>query len=62
MNRVNTPKNKISQIFCKHRRQGWYKMESLYQCISGERRYLVCEDCGKVLANYFAEYEGMGFK
>lgn len=63
MNRVNNPKNKILQFFCPHNNQGQYTDNSSKFCnIRGERRYIVCEDCGKILSSYFAEYEGMGFK
>ena len=63
MNRVNNPKNKILQFFCPHINQGQYKDNSSVFCnIRGERHYIVCEDCGKILSSYFAEYEGTGFK
>lgn len=62
MNRVNHPKNKIAQLFCKHKNKGWYKMTEKYSCISGERRYLICEDCGKIFTDCFLKYEGFGFK
>ena len=64
MNRVDNPKCKLAQWFCKHKNTGWYtkKSDSPFSAISGERRYLICEDCGKEIRSYFAEYEGMGFK
>jgi hypothetical protein len=62
MNRVNNPKSKLGQLLCRHKHQGWYIKQELYSCISGERRFLVCEDCGKILDSYFARYEGMGYK
>ena len=62
MDRVNNPKSKLGQLLCKHKHKGWYIKQELYSCISGERRYLICEDCGKILDSYFARYEGMGFK
>lgn len=64
MSRVDNPKCKLAQRFCKHKHTGWYnkQSDSPFSAISGERRYLICEDCGKELDSYFAEYEGMGFK
>lgn len=63
MNRVNNPKNKISQFFCKHINQGLYvDNSSQFHNIRGERHYIACEDCGKIINSYFAEYEEMGFK
>lgn len=64
MNRVDNPKSKIAQRFCKHKHTGWYTKKSSYpfSVISGERRCLLCEDCGKEIRSFFAEYEGMGFK
>lgn len=64
MSRVDNPKSKLAQRFCKHKNKGWYakKSEGPFHAISGERRYLICEDCGKEISSYFAEYEGMGFK
>ena len=62
--RVNNPKSKIAQFFCRHKHTEWYtkKSNSPFSAISGERRYLICEDCGKEIRSFFAEYEGMGFK
>lgn len=64
MNRVNNPKNKISQLLCKHKNKGWYNRpsDSGYSNIRGEVRYFICEDCGKIIDRVFFEYEGMGFK
>lgn len=64
MNRVENPKSKLAQRFCKHKNTGWYtkKSNSPFSALSGERQYLICEDCGKELSSYFAKYEGMGFK
>ena len=64
MNRVNNPKNKISQFFCKHKNKNWYKAynKSGFCNIRGETHYFICEDCGKVIGKTFCEYEGMGFK
>ncbi len=55
--RINKPKSKIAQFFCKHKRTCWCTKVSTYYNISGERRYLVCEDCGKVLNSYFHKYD-----
>lgn len=64
MNRVNNHKGKLGQLLCRHRHKGWYEKEEqeTYRCISGERIYLICEDCGKIIDSFFQEYEGKGFK
>lgn len=62
MNRCNNPKGKLGQLLCRHRHKGWHIKQETYSCISGERRFLVCEDCGKIIDSYFARYEGMGYK
>ena len=64
MNRVNVPKGKLGQLLCRHKHKGWYekKEQETYRGISGERIYLICEDCGKIIDSFFQEYEDMGFK
>lgn len=55
-------KKKLMQFFCRHKKTNWYKKESMFQSLSGERHYLICEKCGKEVDDRFFEYEGMGFK
>lgn len=58
-----TLKNRFGQYFCKHKNTQWFVHEGgSFQNIRGERRYLSCTDCGKHINDYFAEYEGNGFK
>lgn len=62
MDRVNNHKSKLGQLICRHKHKGWYVKEETYHCISGERIFLICEDCGKIIDSFFQEYEGMGYK
>ena len=55
-----TLKGRWGQFICKHDNKQWFREHTL--SIRGERRRLICLDCGKPLATYFAEYEGNGFK
>lgn len=56
-------KSKIGQMFCSHKNKEWYAVRTTgFQNISGEKRVLVCNDCGKETRSYFAKYEGSGFK
>lgn len=59
-----TQKSKFKQFFCKHKNKDWYKEKEAdpFSSLKGEKRHLVCKDCGKSLSSYTAEYEGMGFK
>ena len=49
-------KNLFKQSTCKHE---WWDCTkphpSGYQCLSGERIYIVCKKCGKVQGSYFSE-------
>lgn len=54
---------KIKQLFCRHKDSSWYAVKgNIFQMINGEKRLLVCNECGKTLAEIFVEYEGNGFK
>lgn len=54
--RLNKPKNKIAQLFCKH--DGvWCKRQSLYMNLSGETQYKVCKKCGKTIDKVFYRYD-----
>lgn len=52
----------IKRMLCKHEYVEMKEIPKMYQCISGERIYIVCEKCGKIKGSYFREYEGMGYK
>lgn len=56
--------DKLKKLFCKHKKTGWYTKNNEFKFASlrGERRYLICEECGKELNSHLAEYEGNGFK
>lgn len=50
---------------CKHKNVKWYVYNdnsTMFCDITGEIRYLICEDCKKVVTDMFAEYEGCGYK
>lgn len=53
---------KIKQLFCKHKYVEMVEVPKGFQCISGERIFIVCEKCGKIKDSYFREYEGMGYR
>lgn len=47
---------KIKQFLCSHKKQAWSKKEKgEVQNIRGERHFLICEDCGKVMDDCFIE-------
>lgn len=48
---------------CKHIHTVWRNEPPLkFLCISGDRRILVCKDCGEIVDDIFYEHEGMGYK
>ena len=55
-------KDRIAGLFCKHKYVEMVEIPKGFQCISGERIFIVCEKCGKVKDSYFREYEGMGYR
>lgn len=55
-------KIKLKQLFCRHKNTQWMKEKSKFQCLSGDRIYLVCKDCEKILDSTFREHEGNGWK
>lgn len=59
-----TQKSKFKQFFCKHKNKDWYREKETgpFSSLRGEKRYLVCKDCGKIIKFIYAEHEGMGFK
>ena len=52
----------FGRLFCKHEYARFRKTGGKFLCISGETRVRVCTKCGKQDGEYFAEYEGMGYK
>lgn len=58
MNKIRTW---IKQKLCKHE-YGWYVKTGKFVNIQGERRIKMCSKCGKLDGEYFAEYEGNGYK
>lgn len=65
-------KNKIKQLFCKHKNIEYFRRKSIYQPLHGERIYMFCADCGKELGSRFytneelcmsfEEYKGNNWK
>ena len=55
-------RNKIKQLFCRHKKSSWYTKDTMFQSLKGEHQYRICDECGKELDQIFLEYEGMGFK
>lgn len=47
----------LKQLFCRHKNVAWCRKNELFYCISGERHYLVCQKCGKVIDETFKKYE-----
>lgn len=52
------------QILCKHKDTQWFAKTSTtgFFSLGGEQRVQICKNCGKMLGEYVAEYEGNGFK
>lgn len=50
-------KGKIAQLFCKHENSDWYRKESKFQMLHGERKYQICNNCGKVIDKIFKSNE-----
>lgn len=51
-NRINNPKCKLSQLFCRHDGE-WCRLHTTFSILSGEIQYKVCCKCGKVLDKRF---------
>lgn len=54
--RVNNPKSKLAQLFCRHKAD-WYRKEDTFRMLNGERHYLICEKCGKIMDTRFIPYD-----
>ena len=39
----------FKRLFCKHKECSWCRNIDLFQRISGETHYLVCQKCGKIV-------------
>ena len=48
-------KKNLKQLFCKHDYE-WCRKVERYQILSGERQYLVCKKCGRVIDTIFIRY------
>jgi len=59
---IRVIKDRIAGLFCKHKYVEMVEIGTRFQCINGERVFIICEKCGKVKDSYFREYEGMGYK
>lgn len=56
-------KGKIGQFFCKHQNKKCFAEHTdKFHSLRGETRVYICEDCGKEIDRFVAEYEGSGFK
>lgn len=57
-------KKKIKQLFCKHKNIKYFRRNSVYLPLHGERIYMFCGDCGKDLGSRFYTNEElcMSFK
>lgn len=47
---------KIKQAFCSHKNTQWKRKGGMFYRISGDTHYLICDDCGKVLAERNIKY------
>lgn len=56
-------KKRIKQALCKHEPE-WMRKQDLFINLRGEKHYLVCQKCEKILDERFVEYsyDGRGFK
>lgn len=52
-----TYKNKLLQLFCRHKNSEWFTKKAKFYTISGEQQYKVCKDCGKVIDEFYMTYE-----
>lgn len=46
---------KIKQINCSHKNTKWIREKSTFKFLNGDRIYLVCKDCGRILFNSFTK-------
>lgn len=53
---MNEIKLFFKRLFCKHE-FSWCRRITLFQSISGETHYLVCQKCGKIKDTKFYMYE-----
>lgn len=55
--------NRIQKLFCKHKNTFKAKqVGNIFQALNGERVYIICKDCNKVVDSIFYEHEGKGYK
>ena len=55
-------KQKIKQLFCKHKNIGYYRMQTKYHNIQGENVYRICEDCNKIIDREFLSNEDFMYR
>ncbi|EAF9444053.1 hypothetical protein A6C02_13585 [Listeria monocytogenes] len=48
-------------LFDREKREEIFK-DTSYDGIQGERRVVVCRNCGELVSDFIAKYEGGGFK
>ncbi|EOG8203965.1 hypothetical protein ACLIWD_003018, partial [Listeria monocytogenes] len=56
-----TRKNRLLRKICRHKDKEIFK-DTSYDGIQGERRVVVCRNCGELVSDFIAKYEGGGFK
>ncbi|EHP1005844.1 hypothetical protein KN872_003099 [Listeria monocytogenes] len=56
-----TRKNRLLRKICRHKDKKIFK-DTSYDGIQGERRVVVCRNCGELVSDFIAKYEGGGFK
>ncbi|HFL0060682.1 TPA: hypothetical protein ACGX1Y_002415 [Listeria monocytogenes] len=54
-------KNLLVRKLCRHKNKETFK-DTSYDGIQGERRVVVCRNCGELVSDFIAKYEGGGFK
>jgi hypothetical protein len=60
LNGENTLKailKKIKQKFCRHKSCDWYLKREKFSCLSGDRHYYICNDCGKIIKSIFVRHD-----
>ncbi len=54
-------KNNLFQLFCKHENSSWYKKETMFHALNGERKYKICDDCGKLVDQFYKAHVNENF-
>lgn len=53
---------KLKQLFCRHKKFGYYEKQSPFRALNGVRVFRICENCGKILDSEFLSTEEFYFK